>query len=131
LFVEVCCAALTGNRSRKQDHWGSLHKRRNELTLAFQLKGYDYTESVANLTDSDDLPVRYTQVMTIGVAYPPDVKRVLMIGLGGGSISSYLGRFMPDAAIDTIEIDPGVITAAKSLMQKAKTAAKPGQTLAQ
>ena len=36
-----------------------------------------------------------------------------MIGLGGGSISSYLGRYMPDAAIDTVEIDPGVIKAAK------------------
>ena len=36
-----------------------------------------------------------------------------MIGLGGGSISSYLGRFLPEATIDTVEIDPGVITAAK------------------
>ena len=36
-----------------------------------------------------------------------------MIGLGGGSISTYLGRAMPDVAIDTVEIDPGVITAAK------------------
>ena len=43
-------------------------KRRNELTMSFQLKGYDYTESVANLTDPDDLPVRYTQMMTVGVA---------------------------------------------------------------
>ncbi len=88
-------------------------KRRNELTMSFQLKGYDYTESVANLTDPDDLPVRYTQVMTVGVAYPAEVKKVLMIGLGGGSISSYLGRFMPDVAIDTVEVDPGVVTAAK------------------
>jgi spermidine synthase len=38
----------------------------------------------------------------------------LMLGLGGGSISTYLGRFMPDAAITTVEIDPGVITAAKT-----------------
>jgi spermidine synthase len=81
--------------------------------MSFQLKGYDYTESVANLVDPDDLPVRYTQVMTLGVAYPAEVKKVLMIGLGGGSISSYLGRYMPDAAIDTVEIDPGVVTAAK------------------
>ena len=36
-----------------------------------------------------------------------------MIGLGGGSISSYLGRAMPDVEIDTVEIDPGVIDAAK------------------
>ena len=39
---------------------------------------------------------------------------MLMIGLGGGSISSYLGRFLPDAEIDTVEVDPGVITAAKN-----------------
>jgi spermidine synthase len=99
-----------------------INKRRNELTLAFQLKGYDYTESVANLTDPDDLPVRYTQVMTVGVVYPPEIKRVLMIGLGGGSISSYLGRFMPDATIDTIEIDPGVINAAKTYFGMKETA---------
>jgi spermidine synthase len=99
-----------------------INKRRSELTLAFQLKGYDYTESVANLTDPDDLPVRYTQVMTVGVVYPPEVKRVLMIGLGGGSISSYLGRFMPDATIDTIEIDPGVINAAKTYFGIKETA---------
>jgi spermidine synthase len=37
-----------------------------------------------------------------------------MLGLGGGSISTYLGRFMPDAAITTVEIDPGVIIAAKT-----------------
>src|SRR5882757_2374091 len=99
-----------------------INKRRSELTLAFQLKGYDYTESVANLTDPDDLPVRYTQVMTVGVVYPPEVRRVLMIGLGGGSISSYLGRFMPDATIDTIEIDPGVINAAKTYFGMRETA---------
>ena len=36
-----------------------------------------------------------------------------MIGLGGGTISTYLGRHIPDVTIDTVEIDPGVITAAK------------------
>jgi spermidine synthase len=88
-------------------------KRKNELTMSFQLRGYDYTESIVNLADPDDLPVKYTQMMTVALAYPPQVRRVLMIGLGGGSIPAYLGRFMPDAAIDTIEIDPEVIAVAK------------------
>jgi spermidine synthase len=88
-------------------------KRRAELTMSFQLKGYDYTESVTNLKDTDDLPVKYTQNMTLGVIYPEEPKKVLMLGLGGGSISTYLGRHMPDLPIDTVEIDPGVITAAK------------------
>jgi predicted membrane-bound spermidine synthase len=97
-------------------------KRRNQLTMSFQVKGFDYTESVANLNDPDDLPVKYTQLMTLGVLYPPEPKRVLMIGLGGGSISSYLGRYMPDVAIDTVEIDPGVVTAAKKYFGMKETA---------
>ena len=51
--------------------------------------------------------------MTLASLYPEEVKRILMIGLGGGTISTYLGRYMPDVTIDTVEIDPGVITAAK------------------
>jgi predicted membrane-bound spermidine synthase len=97
-------------------------KRRHELTMSFQVKGFDYTESIANLRDPDDLPVRYTQMMTVSVIYPPEPKRVLMIGLGGGSISSYLGRFLPDAEIDTVEIDPGVVRAAKSYFGMKETA---------
>lgn len=90
-----------------------VNKRRDELTMSFQLKGWDYTESVTNLRDPDDLPLRYAQVMTTAVLYPAEPKKVLMIGLGGGSISTYLGRFMPETAIDTIEIDRRVIEAAK------------------
>ena len=82
--------------------------------MSFQLKGWDYTESVTNLKDPDDLPVVYTRMMTVALAYPEAPKTVLMLGLGGGSISTYLGRFMPDIDISTVEIDAGVIAAAKT-----------------
>ena len=36
-----------------------------------------------------------------------------MIGLGGGSISTYYGRAMPDVHIDTVELDQRVIDVAK------------------
>ncbi len=90
-----------------------INKRRNALTMSFQLKGWHYTESVTNLRDPDDLPVAYTQMMTASVMYPRDTRRILMIGLGGGSISTYLGRAMPETEIDTVEIDPGVIDVAR------------------
>jgi spermidine synthase len=89
-------------------------KRGHQLVMSFQIKGWDYTESVSNLLDPDDLPLRYAQVMTIATIYPEVPRRILMLGLGGGSISTYLGRFMPEAAVTTVEIDPGVITAAKT-----------------
>src|SRR5262249_59089957 len=76
-----------------------ISRRQNQLVMSFQVKGWDYTESVTNLTDPDDLPLRYAQVMTIATVYPETRKTILMLGLGGGSISTYLGRFMPDVAI--------------------------------
>jgi spermidine synthase len=91
-----------------------INKRRGELTMSFQLKGWDYTESVTNLRDPDDLSLRYAQVMTIATIHPEEPKRILMLGLGGGSISTYLGRFMPEVAIDTVEIDRRVIESAKT-----------------
>ena len=91
-----------------------VRKRRGDLILSFQLKGWDYTESVTNLRDPDDLPLRYAQAMTVAVIYPAELKRILMIGLGGGSISTYLGRFLPEARIDTVELDKRVISVGKN-----------------
>jgi spermidine synthase len=89
-------------------------KRQNQLVMSFQIKGWDYTESVVDLADPDELPLRYAQVMTIAIIYPPARHKVLMLGLGGGSISTYLGRFVPEAHIITVEVDPGVIGAGKT-----------------
>jgi spermidine synthase len=88
-------------------------KHESLLTLSFHWKGYYFQESQVNLTDPDDLPMLYSRAMTIAAIYPQDVKRVLILGLGGGAIPTYLGRFLPDATIDTVELDPGVIDVAK------------------
>jgi spermidine synthase len=88
-------------------------KRRQELVMSFQIKGFDYHESVVNLRDPDELVIPVNRSMTTALIYPPEPKRILMVGLGAGSISTYLGRAMPDLVIDSVEIDPGVIDAAK------------------
>jgi len=38
----------------------------------------------------------------------PNIKRVLVIGLGGGSLSQYLQATLPDLHVDYVEIDPAV-----------------------
>jgi spermidine synthase len=83
------------------------------LKLAFQWNGWYFPESEVNLADPDDLPMLYARVMSIAAIYPQDIKRVLVLGLGAGSIPVYLNRFLPDATIDTVELDPGVIDVAK------------------
>ena len=72
-----------------------------------------YTESVANRADPLELPVAYTRFMTVGMAYPEKVERVLEIGVGGGSTISYLARTYPQIEIDAAELDPVVIDFAR------------------
>jgi len=88
-------------------------KAGNVLKMAFQWKGWYTRQSEANLADPDDLPLLYTRAFSLAAIYPPEIKRVLVLGLGGGSIPVYLDRFLPDATIDVVEIDPGIITVAK------------------
>ncbi|MEX0751773.1 MAG: fused MFS/spermidine synthase [Xanthobacteraceae bacterium] len=90
-----------------------INKRRQYVVMSFRRYSESYTESASNLNDPDDLPIEYTQAMTVGVLYPDDPRKCLMIGLGGGSLSTYLARYFPDMAIDNVELDPGVISAAK------------------
>jgi spermidine synthase len=96
-----------------------IDKRGAELSLSSMYKGREnYVESIVDLKDPDTLPVPYNRTMPVALAYPPARNpsapfRILMIGLGAGSISTYLGRAMPDAQIDVVELDPDVIAAGK------------------
>jgi spermidine synthase len=88
-------------------------KRGPMMMLSTRFKANYNIHSMINLADPDDMPAPYTQLMTAGVLYPEATKRILMIGLGAGSASTYLTRAMPDAQIDVVELDPGVISVAK------------------
>ena len=88
-------------------------KEANLLKLSFQWKGWHFYQSQTNLADPDDLPMPYSRTISIAAIFPQDIKRVLVLGLGAGSIPVYLQRFLPDATIDAVELDPGVIDVAK------------------
>src|SRR6201989_3242530 len=61
-------------------------------------------------------------MMTLAAIFPHHIKRVLVLGVGAGSIAVYLHRFVPDAAIDAVELDPGVIEVAKKYFGLRETA---------
>ena len=52
-------------------------KERAELSMSFQRKGWDYTQSTTNLRDPDDLPLAFARTMTVAVVYPEEPKRIL------------------------------------------------------
>jgi len=83
------------------------------LKMSFQWKGWHFQESAVNLADIDDLPMLYGRTVSLAAIYPHEIKRVLVLGLGGGAVPLYLARSLPDATVDSVELDPGVIGAAR------------------
>jgi spermidine synthase len=66
-------------------------------------------QSVMSLCVPDSLALGYTRVMMGFLLMQPAPSRICMIGLGGGSLAKYCYRYLPDVAIDAVEIDPRVI----------------------
>ena len=92
------------------------------VTMMFGQNKRYYTESSMKLSDPGALTVDYTRFMTLGIAYPPKVERVMEIGLGGGRTVSYLNGTLPDTAILTVELDKDVVELAKKYFKFKETA---------
>jgi len=93
----------------------------NIISMTFGQNKRFFTESNINLSDPRALVIEYAPYMTLGLAYAPKVERILEIGLGGGSIVSYLSRALPDATIVTVELDKDVVALAKKYFRFKET----------
>jgi spermidine synthase len=80
-------------------------------TLYFGRNGV--RQSVYKPTDPDHIELPYAKVMVAGLAFHPRPQRLLMIGLGGGTIPNFLHKHFPHLTIDVVEIDPLVLEVAK------------------
>jgi spermidine synthase len=59
------------------------------------------------------LAIPYTRAVFAGLLANPQARRVLVIGLGGGTIPAAMRRIDPTIDIDVIELDPAVVDVAK------------------
>ncbi|MFP2910876.1 spermidine synthase [Pyxidicoccus sp. 3LFB2] len=60
-----------------------------------------------------ELELPYTRVSMVGLAFVPEPKRILVVGLGGGAMPMFLRAVVPGAHIDVVDIDPDVVDVAK------------------
>ncbi len=54
----------------------------------------------------------YSDYLHLGLAYKPDAKKILVVGLGGASAPKRMWRDFDDLQITTVELDPEVVTTA-------------------
>lgn len=82
-------------------------------TMYFEVDGTYYIESRLDLRRPQGLDLDYTRTMMAGFLVRPQVRRLLMIGMGGGTLSNYLFRKIDGLEVDAVDIDPEVIRLAR------------------
>jgi len=91
------------------------HRIRIEEDEEARYMYFDRTlQSAMNLNDPTALRLIYSRYTSLAFAFRPEAKRMLLIGLGGGSIPKKLQKEFPSLEIDVVEIDPEVIQMAKN-----------------
>jgi spermidine synthase len=74
-------------------------------------------QSAMRLDDPYELHLRYTRFLAVALTLAPEPRRVLVLGLGGGSFPKRLHRDFPGVTVDVADIDPMVIDVAKRYFQ--------------
>ena len=70
-------------------------------------------QTCMDLQDPDELVFSYTRMMISALFVNPAPRRILIVGLGGATLQKTLADLLPDATIDTVDIDPAVARVAE------------------
>jgi spermidine synthase len=91
-----------------------IRRQGNLRTLLFvRDNGREVVESRLNLDSPHELMLPYTRAMFASYLFKPQQDRVLIVGLGGGSMVHFLKHHHADLRVDVVEIDPVVVALAE------------------
>lgn len=92
-----------------------IEERGTVRTLLFvRDTGQRVVESQMDVARPHELLVRYTRSMFASYLLVPKQKRVLIIGIGAGSMIRFLQHFDPELSIEAVDIDPMIVEVAAS-----------------
>src|SRR5438445_183812 len=75
--------------------------------------GGNAIQSAMRLAAPDRIELDYVRAMMVFLLFRPGPREVLMVGLGGGSMARFIHQRMPQTRVTVVEINPGVVTAAR------------------
>ena len=81
--------------------------------LKFNVRSTKTQQSCFLKSQPQQLVFNYTKLLMTSLLVMPEPKRILIIGLGGGTMSNTLAQLFPQSQIDNVEIDEAVITVAR------------------
>lgn len=71
------------------------------------------TQSCYSLKNPDHIQFECNKMIMGALYVRPNPKKVLMIGLGGGTLATAFSKVVPGAEMDVVEIDPAMVRVAK------------------
>lgn len=88
--------------------------KQNLRCLKFNVKSSKTNQSCLYKNEPDKLVFNYTKLLFSSLlVMDKSPQKILIVGLGGGTMSNTLHQLYPDATIENIEIDPAVIKVAR------------------
>jgi len=79
-----------------------------QLIFDGRLDGTDAVQSEMNLANPEELRLSYARHIMAALPLVENPRRILIVGLGGACMQRYLYKLLPQATIETAEIDPKV-----------------------
>ena len=69
-------------------------------------------QTCQKIDDPDNLVFNFTKMIAAALYVAPKPKDILIVGLGGGTLTSAFAKLLPEAEIDAVEVDKAVINVA-------------------
>ncbi len=89
-------------------------EKRNIRCMSFESRKKSVSnQACINLKDKEKLVFEYAHSVLVGLAYKPMPERILIIGLGGGSLAKAFSTLLPDTEVISVEIDSAVAKLAR------------------
>lgn len=120
LLTAVLCLATAAAHAQVIHEERSLYRNilvkdsGRERCLLFSQRRAGAYQTCIDRRNPDRLVFSYTRMMFSGLLLTPEPERILLIGLGGGTLPRVLDALYPGAEQDLVEIDPAVVRVAKA-----------------
>jgi spermidine synthase len=119
IFRSPNVSSNTGVLHEERSLYRNLFVRQDgdERCLLFRARRNVGRESCKLMSKPDHLIFDYTHMMLAALYVDPAPKKILLIGLGGGTLPDALQKMLPGVQLDIVEIDPAVDRVARKYFE--------------
>lgn len=120
--VEVPAAGRVIHKERSLYQTILVTKDRKRICLQFSVRREQRNQSCMNPKRPKEMIFPYTRMMLASLLVVPEPRRILVVGLGGGTLPQALEEIYPEARLTVLEIDPAVTKVAQEYFGYAPSA---------